>query len=138
MRLRCHARYLPRRAVEWKANCGGKIAPLQRRQVRCVCSISLSSWRKMLASVKLPGNNSVCEISRMYFDSHERAVSACMYMHRASTNTSDCKPSIRSSSVCRLCRSLRPLPVPRFDSFSLCLPLIYAPLMSREHDNNTI
>lgn len=64
MHLRCHARYLPRCAVEWKANCGGKIAPLQRRQVRCVCSISLPGWRKMLASAELPGNNSVCERSR--------------------------------------------------------------------------
>lgn len=107
---RCHARYLPRRAVEWKANCGGKIAPLQRRQVRCVCSISLpwvggrcwraESYREITAYARSRGCISIYLARVSGFN-----------MYRASTNTS--KPSsIRSSSACRLFRSLRPLSYP--------------------------
>lgn len=132
MHLRCHACYLPRRAVEWKANCGGKIAPLQWRQVRCVCSISLLGWRKELASGELPGNNSVCEISDVFrFISHERAVSTCTCIGQALIPTT-INRVVLGTLLCVVCIALFVLYpcLVLADSFSLSLPLIHAPLVS--------
>lgn len=94
-----HARYLPRRAVERRAKCGGKIAPLQRRQVRCVCVRVYMCLRVRVRhllggetgggrSCELPGNNSVCEISRMYFDSSRTSERFRVRTRGTNTNTS--------------------------------------------------
>lgn len=42
------------------------------------------------AASELPGNNSVCEISRMYFDSSRTSERFCVRVHAANTNTSQC------------------------------------------------
>jgi hypothetical protein len=82
---RMHARYLSRRAVERRANCGGKIAPLQRRQVRCACSISRTGWKKELQaeSYRTGRMRDLEDVFR--FISHKRVVSAYTCTEQALT-----------------------------------------------------
>jgi len=70
-----------------------------------------------------------------------RASGFSVHVHRASTNTSDYKRVVLGLFCCMPFVPLSSSPTRLADSLSLSLsllPLTHAPLVSREHDNNTI